>query len=59
MQLAARCSRLQLMSLEHLTGRSYGPFVFELSAAKVAEYVAATGDQPDRWTEFSGPPCLA
>ena len=43
------------MSLEHLTGRSYGPFVFELSAAKVAEYVAATGDQPDRWTEFAPP----
>lgn len=44
-----------MSALEELTGRTYGPFVFELSAAKVAEYVAATGDQPDRWTEFAPP----
>lgn len=44
-----------MTTLEALTGRTYGPFVFELSAAKVAEYVAATGDQPDRWTEYAPP----
>ena len=44
-----------MAGLEDLTGRNYGPFVFELSAAKVAEYVAATGDQVDRWTEFAPP----
>ena len=43
------------MSLESLTGRAYGPFEFELSAAKVAEYVAATGDDPSRWTEYAPP----
>jgi acyl dehydratase len=43
------------VSLEHITGRTYGPFVFELSAAKVAEYVAATGGQADRWTEYAPP----
>lgn len=42
-------------SLEDLTGRTYGPFAFELSAAKVAEYVEATGDQPDRWTTHAPP----
>lgn len=43
------------MSLDHLEGRGYGPFDFEISAAKVAEYVAATGDDPDRWTEYAPP----
>ncbi len=42
-------------ALESLTGRTYGPFSFELSAAKVAEYVAATGDQPDRWVDHAPP----
>ena len=44
-----------MADLEQLTGRKYGPFVFELNAAKVAEYVAVTGDEPDRWTEFAPP----
>ena len=43
------------MSLESLTGRAYGPFQFELSAAKVADYVAATGDDAPRWTEYAPP----
>ena len=44
-----------MSSLDALNGRSYGPFDFELSAAKVAEYVAATGDQSGRWTDYAPP----
>lgn len=42
-------------TLEQLIGRTYGPFDFELSAAKVAEYVAATGDEADRWADHAPP----
>jgi acyl dehydratase len=43
------------MSLEHLVGRGYGPFRLRISPEKVAEYVAATGDDPDRWVEAAPP----
>lgn len=46
------------MTLEHLAGRSYGPFPVEVSAGKSAELVAATGDDPDRWRR-SAPPSYA
>lgn len=44
-----------MSSLDSLAGRSYGPFRFRLSAEKVAEYAQATGDEPDRWTEYAPP----
>lgn len=44
-----------MSSLESLTGRSYGPFRLRLAAEKVAEYVHATGDEPERWTEYAPP----
>jgi len=43
------------MALEHLEGTTYGPIEATLSAAKVAEYVVATGDDPDRWDEAAPP----
>jgi acyl dehydratase len=43
------------MSLQHLVGREYGPFRLRISPEKVAEYVAATGDDPDRWVEAAPP----
>jgi acyl dehydratase len=36
-------------------GRTYGPFRFDLTADRVAAYVAATGDDPDRWTDHAPP----
>jgi acyl dehydratase len=46
------------MSLESLSGRSYGPVRTTISAAKSYEYVAATGDDPVRWAG-SAPPSYA
>ncbi len=46
------------MSLSDLAGASFGPFLYRTSVEKVMEYVAATGDDPDRWTE-AAPPSLA
>ncbi len=43
------------MSLEDLVGKTYGPVTTEISAAKVAEYVDATGDQRDRWFRCAPP----
>ena len=43
------------MSLEDLAGKTYGPVTREISAAKVAEYVDATGDQRDRWCRHAPP----
>jgi acyl dehydratase len=43
------------MSSQHLVGREYGPFRLRISPEKVAEYVAATGDDPDRWVEAAPP----
>ena len=41
--------------IEILSGRTYGPFSFRLSAEKVAEYVQATGDETGRWTAHAPP----
>lgn len=46
------------MSLELLAGRTYGPLQGTISATKSAEYVAATGDDPERWTS-AAPPSFA
>jgi acyl dehydratase len=46
------------MALEHLEGAVYGPMRSSIAAAKVAEYVAATGDDPDRWIN-AAPPAYA
>lgn len=46
------------MSLSDLAGASFGPFLYRTSVEKVMEYIAATGDDPDRWT-VAAPPSLA
>jgi acyl dehydratase len=44
------------MALEHLEGASYGPIRTTVSAAKVAEYLAATRcAEPERWIEVAPP----
>ena len=43
------------MSLEEVAGATYGPYSLRISPAKVAEYVSATGDEPDRWVEHAPP----
>lgn len=43
------------MSLEEVAGATYGPYALRISPEKVAEYVAATGDEPDRWVEHAPP----
>jgi acyl dehydratase len=43
------------MSLEEVAGASYGPYALPISPAKVAEFVAATSDEPDRWVEHAPP----
>lgn len=46
------------MKLEELTDRTYGPVNVQLQAGQVAAYVAATGDDPTRWTT-EAPPSFA
>lgn len=46
------------MSFEDYVGRSYGPVAYSTSQAVCDRYVAATGDDPDRWTE-AAPSSLA
>lgn len=43
------------MNLDHVMGATYGPYAMRIAPEKVAEYVAATGDQSDRWTEYAPP----
>jgi acyl dehydratase len=43
------------MSLEEVIGANYGPYRVGISAEKVAEYVGATGDLPDRWERYAPP----
>ena len=43
------------MALEHLEGSVYGPVRASIAAAKVAEYVVATGDDRERWTRAAPP----
>ena len=47
-----------MSDLGDLEGRSYGPLTFRISAAQVAAYVAATGDDPQRWV-VNAPPSFA
>jgi acyl dehydratase len=46
------------MTLEDVAGSTYGPYAMRISPEKVAEYVNATGDEPDRWTD-NAPPSFA
>jgi acyl dehydratase len=46
------------MTADQLTGRRYGPVAYEVSRTAAADFVAATGDDPDRWQGVS-PPSLA
>ena len=41
--------------LGNLTGRTYGPLQFRVSRAQVAAYVAASGDEPERWHTHAPP----
>jgi acyl dehydratase len=43
------------MSLEEVVGATYGPYRMRISPEKVAEYVAATGDEADRWDQHAPP----
>lgn len=43
------------MPLESLTGRAFGPQPFRVYSDKVAEFVVATADDPERWTRFAPP----
>ncbi len=43
------------MSLDEVAGATYGPYPLRISPEKVAEYVAATGDEPDRWIDHAPP----
>ena len=43
------------MALEHLEGSVYGPVRTTIAAAKVAEYVVATGDDSERWLRAAPP----
>lgn len=46
------------MRFDDLTGRAYGPYPYRTCQEKVAEYLAATGDDPARWDD-QAPPALA
>ena len=41
--------------IEALTGKKYGPFPLRVCREKVSEFVAATGDDPERWTDHAPP----
>ena len=43
------------MTLDSLTGRTYGPSSLRVCSEKVSEYVDATGDDAQRWTDFAPP----
>ena len=44
-----------LPSPGELEGRVYGPFPLRVCVEKVAEFVAATRDDPERWLDFAPP----
>jgi acyl dehydratase len=46
------------MSIETVAGRLYGPHVYSTARTSVSDYVSASGDDPDRWTD-SAPGSLA
>ncbi len=39
------------MSIETVAGRVYGPYLYSTPRTSVSDFVAATGDDPDRWNE--------
>jgi len=41
--------------LAELVGRTYGPFVVDTSATRVAEFADVTGDDPGRWSDHAPP----
>jgi acyl dehydratase len=41
--------------MEALEGRTYGPLPLRVCADRVAEFVAATRDDPNRWTDHAPP----
>ena len=41
--------------MEALEGRTYGPYPLRVCAEKVSDFVAATSDDPDRWTAVAPP----
>jgi acyl dehydratase len=43
------------MSLESMIGKEFGPYPFRVCTDKVAEYVLATGDDPERWSRCAPP----
>ena len=43
------------MTLEHIAGRRYGPVPFTVDPARVAEFVTATSDDPERWAGTAPP----
>jgi acyl dehydratase len=43
------------MSHDAIAGRAYGPFGFAAGRASVADFVAATGDDPVRWSGHAPP----
>jgi acyl dehydratase len=43
------------MPLDELVGSTYGPFPARVSAEQVAAYVAVTGDDSSRWTDYAPP----
>ncbi len=46
------------MPLADLTGRTYGPISYRLGREKIADFIEATHESPDRWAE-SAPPSFA
>lgn len=44
-----------MSAIEALVGRTYGPFDLRVNPARVAAFVEATGDDPDRWNIFAPP----
>lgn len=47
-----------MAGLDELIGEGYGPIPVELSADRVAEFAAVTGDDPGRWA-LAAPPLFA
>jgi acyl dehydratase len=43
------------MSLEALSGRRYGPVPYRITAERVHDFIAATGDDPGRWRAAAPP----
>lgn len=43
------------LAIDQFEGREYGPYPLRVCREKVDEFVAATGDDPKRWTEYAPP----